>query len=144
MAHEFKIKSKNIDGLDLLVSEPCSDNYLIQLERYLFEHRGRIPRILEILHDETAREYGGNQMYTVMEGQTILIHDNDPEDPGIRINRSDLIEILKAWHEINQVNNARGGIKEMLLQRDEEHISIIVYYEDGSEFRKTFNYKAKA
>ncbi len=146
MVHELRIKNEIRKGIKLLLSKPCNDDYLAQLVRYLFEHRGDIPYILKILQDETTREYGGNLMYTKMEGPTIFIYegyDEEAEEFGIRINRSDLIEIFKAWHEINQVNDARSGIKEMILQRDEEHISIIVYYEDGSEFRRTFNYKVK-
>ena len=147
MKHELKIKRQIYkEGEAFLIPEPCDDNFLMQLRSYLFEHRGDIPYILKILNDPNVRGYGGNLMYTRMEGLSVFIYDHTDDDPEwfqIEINRADLIKIFEAWLELNEQIVPRGGIKEIILQRDEEHINMIAYYEDGSEFRRTFNYKVK-
>jgi hypothetical protein len=141
MTYELKIKELiTKEGIGFLISEPCDDNFLNQLKNYLFQHRSSIPRMLEILNDESIEEYGGNLMYTRMEGPSIFIYDHTDDDPDwfqIEINRSDLIDILKSWQEVNET----GSIKKITLRRDDQHINMIVEFDDAPEFRRTFNYK---
>ena len=143
---EVKIECKNNDGFEFLSVESWNDHYLMRLNDYLFEHRNRIPRVLGLLSDPNETEYGGNLIYMYMQGSVVFIYDStynrdEQVEFGIGINRADLIKIMKAWLEVNELGVVRGGIKEMVLQRDEEHINMIVHYEDGSEFKRTFNYK---
>lgn len=49
-----------------------------------------------------------------------------------------MIEIFKAWLELNQQIELREDIKEIILQRDEENLNMIMHYEDGSELRRSF------
>ncbi len=144
---ELKIKKQIFeDGLALLVPERCEDNYLVQLRGYLFDRRGSIPSTIKLLNDKTVRSFGGNRMYMYMQDSTVFIYDitddyDEQEEYGIGINRVDLIEMMKAWLELNELIEPRGGIKEIILQRDDEHINMIAHYEDGSEFKRTFNYQ---
>lgn len=147
MIHEIKIK-KHItkEGIALLLREKSDDNFLTQLTKYLFEHRLHISWILNVLQDVAAKEYGGNMMYTKLNGPSIIIYDyyhEEPEEHAIEINRADLIEIFQAWSKLNEQIEPQGGIQEIVLQRDEEHINMIAHYEDGSKFQKTFNYKVR-
>lgn len=147
MIHELKMhKCITKEGIELLLTEKSEDNFLIQLKDYLFEHRLDIPYILKMLTDESIKEYGGDMMYAKFNKSLVVIYNyyhEDPERYEIEINRTDLIEIFKAWLELNKLMEPHSGIKEIILQRDEEHITMIGCYEDGFEYRRTFNYKVK-
>lgn len=134
------------EGASFLFTEKNSDAYLNELVLLLLERRNTITSVLRALEDPGLKEYGGNMMYIRKKRATIIIYNwfnHEKEDSGIEINQEDLIKIFEAWQEINELEKTNGEINQLILQRDEEHVYMTAHYEDGSEFRRTFNYKTE-
>lgn len=143
---EIRITKTVKNGFTFLLYQKSDDNFLTQLTKYLFEHRLHISSILEVLQSATITEYRGDMMHSKLNGTSIIIYDyyhEEPEKYKIEINRSDLIEIFIAWQEIDQFARFRNGISGIILQRDNEHITMITNYEDKSELIRIFNYKVQ-
>lgn len=141
---EIRITKIIKNGFTFLLYQKSDDNFLTQLTKYLFEHRLDIPSILDVLQSATVTEYRGDMMHSKLNGTSVIIYDYYHEEPRkyeIEINRADLIEIFKAWQEVDQFARLRNGISGIILQRDNEYITMTVNYEDESEFCRTFNYK---
>ena len=136
-----KFVRMNTSGKHIFMLDSYNDDFLLDLGLFLNDHRKNIDRITNEMKDSERGSFGGNMMHMKWNYSSVMIFnplDKKSDEDNIEIPRIAFIQIIEAWKEA-----LKTKAQEVTFFRDEEHINMIANYYDGSEFRKTFNYKVK-